>query len=135
MDAENFWQDIGPRVGPAAPTVGIITAELVHELSEAVRGVEGVAELAPTLTDRALRLGQQLLSQQAPVTGQGIDVRLAGDAVLVSVDVAVGTWYPTLAAARQIQQVVRSVLAAHRLRCSSVTVSVLALHPGVEEDG
>lgn len=104
-------------------------AVLAQELSEAIRAVPGVVDLAPTLTGQAVRLGGKLLGRQPPVPGQGIEVHLDGTAATVTVDITALTWRPTVATAGQIQRTVHAVLATHRLTCTSVTVSVLALRP------
>lgn len=100
---------------------------LVQELSEAIRAVAGVVDLAPTLTGQAKQLGGKLLRLQPPADGQGIEVHLKDSTAIVAVDITAATWRPTVATAGQVQRAVATVLAAHRLSCTSVTVSVLAL--------
>lgn len=118
MSAEHPWPHL--TADPAA---------LARELSEAIRAVPGVVDLAPTLTGRALHLGKKLLSRQPPVLGQGIEVHLDETVATVTVDITAETWRPTVATAGQVQNTVHAVLLAHQLTCASITVSVLALRP------
>lgn len=108
-------------------TAAFDMAALTHALAQAIRTVPGVVELQPTLTGRALHLGRQLLGQQLPARGQGVDVHQDGSGATVTVDVTVSTFRPAVTTAEHIQRLVSTVLADHALPCASVTISILDL--------
>lgn len=117
MTAEYPQHSLTPGVRP-----------LVEELAAAVRGVPAVEDLAPTLAGQVLQLGGKLVGQRSPPVGQGLEVHLEGSTAIVTVDITAAAWRSAMATAEQVQQVVRGVLATRGLSCTSVTVSVLALH-------
>lgn len=119
--------DLPERV-PQGLLIGGTWRDASEALSGAIRAVSGVVDLAPTLAGRALRAGEDLVGHR-PAAGQGIDLQWEGSTATVAVDIAAVASHPTVATAGRVQQAVRSVLAAHRMECASVTVSVLALHP------
>ena len=112
----------------APSRLDITPAALARELTEAIRAVPGVVNLAPSLTGRALHLSGTLLRQRVPVPEQGIEVHLDGATATVTVDITAYTSRPTVDTAKHVQNMVHAGLAAHQVTCASVTVSVLALH-------
>lgn len=114
-----------PRTVPAGPAAA---PELTAELRAAIRGVDAVVDLAPTLRARARELGGKLLPGGRLDSVGGIEVTMSAErAAVVTVDLSAAARRPTLATAREVQRTVRSVLAAHGLECASVEVSVLSL--------
>lgn len=101
---------------------------LMHDLATSVLNVSGILRLEPRLNDV---IGQivpaRLLASSQPKAPEGLSVQTFGSIMDVTVDVAISSARQALAAAKQTQNALRSVIVEHGREPGRIVVNVLAI--------
>lgn len=101
---------------------------LVHDVATSVLNMRGILRLEPRLNDVIGRIDPaRLFASSQPKAPEGLSVQTFGSITDVTVDVAISSARQALAAAEQIQDVLRSVIIEHGREPGRIVVNVLAI--------